>query len=116
MATRRYALGPGGTTENNPAIYRWVRFHRPLSRPGGTPECLLRGTLTPNVSLIVLQIVSFQEGAKLVLKRHHSMMFFLTLNIANRILNLRNADSKGAVTLLPIYMAVLRKLFVYPYG
>ena len=58
--------------------------------------------LVPHIPFIELNLITFQERAKLVLKRLHAMMFLLPLDVSARLCNTGLADRKRTISVLPM--------------
>ncbi len=52
---------------------------------------------------------------KLILKVSPAMMLFLPLNVSNRLLQLRRANTEGAISFLPSEFPMLTECIVNPF-
>jgi hypothetical protein len=57
--------------------------------------------LIPNITLVEVDTMAFQEFSNLLLKREFPMMFGLLLNIHGHGLDVRFTNRKSSVTVLP---------------
>jgi len=66
----------------------------------------------PNVALVILDFVSFQESAEFILKRLPPVVLFLVRHITLNLLNMRLTDGEGSVPALPpkLGIATLNRL------
>src|SRR6266540_7366199 len=62
-----------------------------VSSPEGTTESL------PQISFVIFDMVFSQQGEEFLLETHFAMMFFLVFDVADDSVQLRKADTKGAI-------------------
>lgn len=67
-----------------------------------SPLTIETSTSVPNVTLVVLDLVLFQEGSELLLKRRPTMVLFLVHDISADLFNMRLTNREGAITILPM--------------
>src|SRR5689334_22355751 len=56
----------------------------------------------PDVALIILDFVTVQKLAELVLVMHAGVVFVLVLDVDAHLLNVRRADRERAIAVLPV--------------
>src|SRR5258706_7058096 len=94
-------------------LQSWGRNSRRSPHPGGTPDAL-RCSI-PDVSLIILDAVGFQERDVLLLERPLPMVFFLIPNVSNCIVHLSDPNAEGSVPFLPFEAPMRTELIVDPF-
>ena len=85
---------PSGTTHGSPARKRLRMVHQ--ESPGGATQDIIQP-----VSRIAFKAMPPENGAKFLLEGEFAMMLLLISNIANDRIEVRCANAKGAVSLLP---------------
>jgi hypothetical protein len=81
---------------------------------GDREGVVLRG-LCPNVLRIILHAVASREFDQFVLERHLLMVLLLLSNVLDDGRNLRFADGKSAVAVLPVEVVVIEVLRIDPF-
>jgi hypothetical protein len=88
------AGGEAGFAENSPAIYGWVKRHQHKKSRRDERNSI------QHLRRVIISVL-LQENFQLLTKTFLPMMFFLRLDIMNRILHARHADAECAKTFLP---------------
>ena len=103
------ALSRRAATDNSPAFQR---------RDDGENGCVPTGRLKlfPQISFVIFNVVSFQQHQKFLLKRHPTMVFLLSFDVRDGVVQLRYADAERTVFLLPRKQAMFWKSFMDPFG
>ena len=70
----------------------------------------------PNIPLVAVESITFQECSKLVLKRLLHMVRLLTLDVPNQCLQVRRSNRKHSISTLPFERPQLRSSRLQPFG
>jgi hypothetical protein len=80
-----------------------------ISSPKGTVESF------PQISVVVFDSMFLQQREELFLETHFTMMLFLSFDVIDDSIQLRNAGTEGAILGLPGKETLIGKCFMHPF-